>query len=92
MSTQKALFLLTPSDGDWKVMERDIPKPQRGEILVKVQATALNPIDWLIPHLKIMRPPFPTEAEYPVVLGFDSAGIVEEIGEGASGFEKGDRV
>ena len=89
---QKALFLLKPDNGDWKVLERDIQKPARDEILVKIHATALNPIDWRIRAFNIQRPPFPTEAEYPYILGFDSAGTVEEVGEDVTGFVKGDRV
>ena len=92
MTSQKALFLLTPSNGDWQVLDRDIQKPARGEILVKVHATALNPIDWRIRVFNIQHPPFPSDADYPYVLGFDSAGTVEEVGENVVGFVKGDRV
>ena len=89
---QKALFLLHPDNGDWAVLDRDVPKPARDEILVKIHATALNSIEWRIRALNIQHPPFPTETEYPYVLGFDSAGTVEEVGEDVTNFVKGDRV
>ena len=45
--TQKALFL-SKAQGDFKVDSRSIPRPGTGELLVKVLATALNPVDWKI--------------------------------------------
>ena len=65
------------------------PKPGRGEILIRVVAAGVNPIDWkiregllagVVPH------------SFPIVLGWDVAGIVEEIGEGAGRSRKGDKV
>ena len=85
MSTQLALML--PSKGaELVVGPRDIPKPGPDEILVKIQATGLNPADW-----KIMEYGFWVQ-QYPVVVGFDGAGIVEEVGTGVTTFAKGDRV
>ncbi|THH04873.1 hypothetical protein EW145_g5210 [Phellinidium pouzarii] len=87
MVLQKALFLETPSNGEWVVRTRDIPKPGPGELLVKIYATALNPVDWAIRafNLKLID-------KYPAILGLDSSGTVEEVGEGVQGFAKGDRV
>ena len=45
--SQRALFL-TKVHGDFKVESRAIPKPGPDEVLVRVQATALNPVDWKI--------------------------------------------
>ena len=86
MAEQKALFVETPVNGEWKVRTRNIPKPGLGEILVKIHATALNPVDW-----KIRAFNFLVET-YPAILGRDAAGTVEEVGEGVTGFAKGDRV
>ncbi|OCB88164.1 GroES-like protein [Sanghuangporus baumii] len=85
MAGQKALILDKPH-GEFSVGTRPIPKPGPGELLVKVHATALNPVDWAVRDYNIFV------SVYPAVLGIDSAGTVEEIGEGVKGFAKGDRV
>ncbi|KII89422.1 hypothetical protein PLICRDRAFT_53851 [Plicaturopsis crispa FD-325 SS-3] len=82
---QKALFLESKG-GQFEVGSRDIPRPGPGEILVKVLATGLNPVDWKIQAFGLFY------NDYPAVIGSDSAGEVEEVGEGVTGFKKGDRV
>ena len=69
---------------------RDIPKyvPGPGEILIKVHAVGLNPVDWKIHKEGI----FNENATFPAVLGWDIAGEVDETGEGVTDFQKGDRV
>ena len=48
--------------------------------------SALNPADW-----KIQRLGWLVE-HFPVILGFDTAGVVEEVGEGVKDYVKGDRM
>ncbi|KAG5720977.1 Zinc-type alcohol dehydrogenase-like protein C2E1P3.01 [Termitomyces sp. T112] len=84
-TTQKAL-LLESKQGKFVVGSRDIPKPGPGELLVKVLATGLNPVDWKIQKYGIFV------TEFPAVLGTDLAGTVEVVGEGVTSFKKGDRV
>ena len=43
----KALYLKA-AQGEYKVEDKPIPKPGAGELLVKITATALNPVDWKI--------------------------------------------
>lgn len=57
-----------------------------GEILIKVQATSLNPVDWKIQKYGVFI------EKFPAILGTDVAGDVEELGEGVNKFKKGDRV
>lgn len=84
-SLQKALFL--PSKGAPLVVQTtDIPKPGPGELLVKVEAAALNPIDWQIQAFGLFI------EKYPCILGSDGAGTVVEVGEGVTLFATGDRV
>ena len=83
--TQKAL-ILDAKLGKFSVDVAQVPKPGSGEILIKVKAAALNPVDW-----KIHKYGFFVE-KFPAILGTDIAGDVEEIGEGVTEFQKGDRV
>ncbi|KAG2032523.1 GroES-like protein [Suillus americanus] len=82
---QKALFL-PQKHGNFELGSRHIPSPGAGELLVKVQSAALNPVDYKIKDTGMMV------THYPAILGTDIAGIVEEIGEGVENFRKGDRV
>ena len=65
------------------------PKPAAGELLVRVSATSLNPVDWMLRSgaVKHFIP-----IEFPYILGIDLAGVVVQLGEGVTGFEPGDRV
>ena len=88
MAKQLSLILETPG-ADWTVKETEIPKPAPGEVLVKVISSGINPMDWKIQKFHIGKPLVPS---YPAILGIDSAGEVEEVGEGVTGFAKGDKV
>lgn len=83
---QKALVVETPKT-PFVVRTMPVPKPGTGEVLVKVMATSLNPVDWFIQATD----PFPT-TKYPAILGIDVAGSVVQLGEGVEEFSKGDRV
>lgn len=67
-------------------MEMDIPIPGPGELLVKVAACGLNPVDY-----KIRKGYLSQQREYPAILGYDVCGQVEEVGMGAP-FAPGDQV
>ncbi|KIK57751.1 hypothetical protein GYMLUDRAFT_172033 [Collybiopsis luxurians FD-317 M1] len=82
---QKAL-ILEEAKGPFVITTVDIPKPGPDEILVKVRAAALNPYDWAIQSGMLPN------ITFPVTVGVDIAGDVEEIGEGVQEYAKGDRV
>ncbi|KAF5326959.1 hypothetical protein D9619_004334 [Psilocybe cf. subviscida] len=84
-SSQKALFL-KERQGKFVVAETPVPKPGPGEVLVRVLATSLNPIDWKIHKYGIWV------EDYPAILGNDLSGVVEQVGEGVSEWKVGDRV
>ena len=65
------------------------PKPGPGEVLVRVQAVSLNPIDWKL-RSGAAKAIFPLT--FPAILGRDVAGTVRELGEGVKDFAVGDRV
>ena len=62
------------------------PSPGPNDLLVKVEAVAVNPVD-----TKVRRREQPA-AEQWRVLGWDAAGTVEAVGSDVSGFQPGDRV
>jgi len=72
-----------------KSMDLPRPKPDRGEVLVRVVAAGVNPVDWKIIEGRL-RGALPHA--FPLVPGWDVAGVVEELGEGASRFRRGERV
>jgi len=65
------------------------PQPQAGEVLIRVHAAGVNPIDWKVRegHMKDFWP-----HKLPLILGWDVSGTVEEVGPGVSRFKKGDDV
>jgi len=71
---------------DFEIVEREIPKPGAGEVLIKVQACGVCHSDM-----------FTKEGawpgiQYPRVPGHEVAGLLEELGDGVSGWTKGQRV
>lgn len=71
------------------VNDVDAPRPAAGELLVKVAAASVNGID--LATAAGYTQAF-MEHRFPLVLGQDFAGIVEELGEGVEGFAVGDAV
>jgi NADPH:quinone reductase-like Zn-dependent oxidoreductase len=70
----------------------DLPEPTvaDNEVLVRVQASSVNPVDASIAAGLLAG--MGVEYEYPVTLGRDYAGTVERTGAAVSGFTAGDRV
>jgi NADPH:quinone reductase-like Zn-dependent oxidoreductase len=66
----------------------DRPRPQAVEVLVKVQAAGVNPVDWKIRGGAGQR----MGMALPIRLGGEITGTVEELGDGVDGFKEGDAV
>lgn len=71
-----------------RMREMDRPEPELTEILVRVRAAGVNPCDWKtrsgvggLGH-----------DEFPMILGYDVAGVVEAVGPGVTVFAPGDEV
>jgi NADPH:quinone reductase len=79
------------SFGAQPALRDDLPEPSVGdnELLVRVHASSVNPVDVFIAAggLKEMA-----EHEFPVTLGRDFAGVVEQVGSGVSRYRVGDGV
>lgn len=69
----------------------DVPRPLpgEGEVLVRVEAAAVNPVDWKIRegYLKEML-----DHPLPLIMGWDVSGVVAETGPGVTRFKSGDEV
>src|SRR5688572_1130859 len=63
------------------------PEPSRGEVLVRIHASGVNPVDTYVRAGTYTRKP-----PLPWTPGTDAAGVVEKVGDGVSGFAPGDRV
>jgi NADPH2:quinone reductase len=66
------------------------PTPTDNEVLVRVHASSVNPVDGSIAAGLLAQ--MGVEYEYPVTLGRDYAGTVEQAGAAVSGFKEGDQV
>src|SRR6202035_5850607 len=69
----------------------DAPRPEPGEceVLIRVNAAGRNPLDGNVRegHMKDFWP-----RKFPLILGWDLSGVVEELGRGVSRFKIGDEV
>ena len=65
------------------------PEIRANEVLIHVRAAGVNPFDWKVADgiLKDKRP-----HRFPLILGFDAAGVVERVGAGVTRFSEGDEV
>jgi NADPH2:quinone reductase len=64
------------------------PIPRKGEVLVRIKASGVNPLD-----LKIRAGQAPhAQQPLPAILGLDLAGVVEALGPGVTGLRPGDEV
>jgi NADPH:quinone reductase-like Zn-dependent oxidoreductase len=74
-----------------KLKYEDVPDPvaEEGQVLVRVAATSVNPIDYKM-RSGAVKNFFPLEL--PAILGRDFSGIVRELGPRVSGFKPGDKV
>ena len=72
-----------------QVMDLPVPEVGKGEILVRVKAAGVNPVDWKIRegYLKDLFP-----HEFPVILGWDAAGVVERVGRDVTRFREADEI
>src|SRR3954466_5561660 len=66
------------------------PAPADNDVLVRVHASSVNPVDNSIAAGLLAQ--MGVEYEYPVVLGRDYAGVVEQTGAAVTGYQPGDQV
>ncbi len=68
---------------------QDMPKPvaQAGQVLVRVHATSINPLDY-----QVRRGDYRDLVQLPAITGHDVSGVVEAVGPGVTTFSPGDEV
>jgi NADPH:quinone reductase-like Zn-dependent oxidoreductase len=72
-----------------KIEELPMPVPQADEVLVKVNAASVNPVDY---KTRAGKSPGVNQDQLPLVLGRDIAGVVEQCGSDVARFKKGSEV
>lgn len=68
-------------DGSLSVQTRPVPQPGAGEVLIRVRAAGVNPVDWKVAPRRVGLIP-----------GVDVAGTIDALGAGVDGFALGDAV
>jgi D-arabinose 1-dehydrogenase-like Zn-dependent alcohol dehydrogenase len=77
---------ISKAGGDFEIVEREVPKPGAGHVLIKVLACGVCHSDVLT------KEGLWPGIQFPRVPGHEVAGVIEELGEGVSGWTKGQRV
>lgn len=65
------------------------PVPAKGEVLIRIHYAGINPVDWKVGE-GVLKEKMPHE--FPIILGWDAAGVIESVGEGVKKFKAGDEV
>jgi len=90
MTTMRAIQVRTYGDATQLHLEKiSQPVPGEGEVLVRVHAAGVNPLDWKI-RSGLMKSFMPST--FPYVPGFELAGVVERVGPGVTTFRPGQAV
>ncbi|AYW48053.1 NADPH:quinone reductase [Tetragenococcus osmophilus] len=66
-----------------------LPKLEENQVLVSVQATSINPIDWKLRE-GYLQQKYPWD--FPIVLGWDVAGVIVDVGQEVTNWQVGDKV
>jgi len=84
-----ALTQYLPISHPSSLLDMELPRPAQPsghDLLVRIEAIAVNPVDFKI------RAPKDTVEANPKILGWDAAGVVEAVGEAVTLFQPGDKV
>src|SRR3954462_14080551 len=86
----KAVTLDSPDASPAPREDLSAPAPGENEVLVRVNASSVNPVDNSIAAGMLAQ--MGIEYDYPVTLGRDYAGVVEEVGSAVTRYAPGDQV
>jgi len=79
-------YVAVKQGGPFQLVEAEYPTPEPNEVCIRNRAVAINPLDWKSLHHGMMV------QSWPEVLGFDTAGVVEAVGDKVTNFKTGDAV
>jgi D-arabinose 1-dehydrogenase-like Zn-dependent alcohol dehydrogenase len=85
IATMKVAQVPKPG-GDFEIVEREIPQPNRGQVRIKIQACGICHSDVLTKEGGLPG------IQYPRIPGHEVAGMIDELGEGVSEWRIGQRV
>lgn len=90
MSTQTTMLAMTVevAGGDFVSAQFPVPLPAQGQVLVRIIASGVNPLDTKIRAGTASH----ARQALPAVLGMDLAGVVVSVGDGVKSFRPGDEV
>ncbi|MCZ6799394.1 MAG: NADP-dependent oxidoreductase [Nitrospirae bacterium] len=72
-----------------KIVERPVPDPKPGEVQIRIKAAGVNPVDWKI-RVGLLKDVMPHV--FPIILGWDAAGVVTAVGPQVDRLTVGDEV
>lgn len=75
--------------GPIALMDLPIPEIEADEVLIGVRAAGVNPFDWKVADGALRGE---IKHRFPLILGFDAAGVVERVGADVTGLSEGDEV
>jgi NADPH:quinone reductase-like Zn-dependent oxidoreductase len=87
-SKQMQALVLTTHGSPLQMSPVERPEAAPGQVLVRIKASGVNPLDMKIAKGQAAHARHPL----PAVLGIDMAGVVEDVGAGVAGFKRGDEV
>src|ERR1700677_3114884 len=81
-------YLVERPEGEFRAVDLPRPIPAAGQVLVRVHASGVNPLDTKIRAGKAAH----AQQPLPAVPGLDMAGVVEEVAADVTAFRPGDEV
>ncbi len=77
---------ISKAGGDFELVEREVPEPDRGQVRIKVDACGICHSDVLV------KDGLWPGLQYPRVPGHEIAGKIDKVGDGVTNWKKGERV
>lgn len=72
-----------------EIVDMEKPKPEPGQVLIKVYASSINPFDIAVIKGFVAKM---TDSKLPMIIGLDVAGVVAEVGQGVDNFVVGNKI